>query len=186
MNQGIILGIDPGMSRCGWALLGYDRDDPVAKPAYIASGVWETAHSKGESVWARSIDLAVAIQDTIRSWQYMLDISVGDMLRMRAAVEAPAYGAKFASQNVSHCRGVLAATLPASGHEIRDIIDITPTELKRRVLGRGVGDKQDVRSKLLQLVDGVEWQTGWLDESDALAVAYTAWHQNTDGFETKT
>ena len=179
----IIIGIDPGMSRCGWAMLRHNLEDPTEKPYRTASGVWETSHSKGQSIWARSRDLCEAIQDTLR--EYFADpAEEGPRNRMRAAVEAPAYGARFQQHNVSHCRGVLAAMLPATGHEIFDIIDITPTELKRRVLGQGVaGDKQAVKDRLPQLVDNVVWQTRWLDESDALAVAYAAWQQNLDGFQ---
>ena len=184
-RAGIILGIDPGMSRCGWALLAYDRHDPTAKPACLSSGVWETAHAKGESVWRRSTDMADLLQATFRDWRESLGIKIGDLMRMRAAVESPAYGSQHSSHNVSHCRGILSIMLPASGHEIRDIIDISPTELKRRVLGRGVGGKQDIRSKLPQLIDDVDWQTRWLDESDALAVAYAAWHQNADKIQSE-
>ena len=183
-RAGIILGIDPGMSRCGWAMLSYDRDDPTAKPVWLASGVWETAHSKGESIWARSIDLSGQIAETLA------DIPRHQPDRpaaiSRAAVETPAYGSRHSSHNVSHCRGILS--LSCALRQIYDIIDITPTELKRRVLGsRKTGmakhDKQDVKAKLPELIDNVVWQTRWLDESDALAVAYAAWHQNLDGFQ---
>ena len=183
-DYGIILGVDPGMSRCGWALLNYDRNDPTAKPAYLSSGVWETSHAKGESIWRRSTDLMAAISVSILDWHFLLGIPDSDLLRMRAAIETPAYGSAHSSHNVSHCRGILSATLKTEG--ITDITDIAPTELKRRVLGQGVaGDKQAVKDRLPQLVDNVVWQTRWLDESDALAVAYAAWHQNTDGFPTK-
>ena len=186
-QRGIILGIDPGMARCGWALLSYDRDDPTAKPTYLSSGVWETAHSKGESVWRRSTDLMAAISVCILDWHFLLGIPDSDLLRMRAAIETPAYGSKHSSHNVSHCRGILAAKLETEG--ITDIIDITPTELKRRVLGsrkQGKHDKQDVKDKLPELIDDVDWQTRWPDESDALAVAYAAWHQNTNGIQPET
>ena len=166
-------------------MLRHNLEDPTEKPYRTASGVWETSHSKGESIWARSRDLCEAIQDTFR--EYFADpAEEGPRDRMRAAVEAPAYGARFQQHNVSHCRGVLAAMLPSTGHEIFDIIDITPTEPKRRVLGsrkQGKHDKQDVKAKLPELIDNVVWQTRWLDESDALAVAYAAWHQNLDGFQ---
>lgn len=172
---GYILGIDPGMSRCGWGILRYNRDDPTETPTYFASGVWETAHSKGESIWAKSRELITAITETFAYCDTHL------AMPNRVAVELPAYGAAYSSHNVSHCRGLLAVLL--RGYELEDVIDIASSEVKRRAAGGGNSGKDAVSVALSHKIDGLRYQTKWLDESDALAVAYSAWHQNTDGFQ---
>ena len=165
----LYLGIDPGLTRCGWALMC----TAGALPLYLASGVWETP--RDEDLWIRGRKLAEAAAETLDELRsFTADGSFG---RCAAAVELPAMGPRHGSVHTRHCRGVLAVVLPA---EMSDIRDIASTECRKRVLGAAEAGfrKEDFREALPRLIDGVEWSTEWFDESDALALAYSAYDQD--------
>ena len=169
----IILGVDPGLTRCGWALMEYNGDDPTARPDYVDSGVWQTSHTKGESLWKQAQELYVLIDHTFWNWHK------ASTLPGRAAVEAALWTRGSSGERISLARGVLAGCLMEN--TVRDVIDISPAEIKRRATGSGKAEKQEVREQMEQLLDW-KFRTVHFDESDAVAVAYAAWQQNLAGF----
>ena len=169
----IILGIDPGLARCGWALMEVNDDDPTARPEYVDSGVWQTPRHQGQSLWKRAQELYVLIDHAFWEWHK------ASTLPGRAAVEAALWTRGSSGETVSLARGVLAGCLMEN--TVRDVIDISPAEVKRRATGSGKAEKEEVR-KQMEFLLGWKFRTIHYDESDAVAVGYAAWQQNIAGF----
>ena len=168
-----ILGIDPGLTRCGWALLQINPNNPTEKK-YAHSGTWQTQPIKGETIWKRAQELYTLIDQSLDDW------GRSDLLVTRAAVEEAVWGGRQGNQNASTARGVIACALKEWA--IYDITDMKPTEAKRRTTGNGRAEKKEVRRTLENLL-APEWRTKHEDESDALSIAYAAWQQNTAGLD---
>ena len=168
----MILGIDPGLSRCGYGLVCHYPLAPRGKLHYVDSGVWETAHSDGETPWHRGDQLRDKICDTLDDWKEhgFLD---GDS-PLQVAVEAPIYAGAKGAHNTQFARGLLCAVL--SDYSIYDITDINPAAVKKLAADEGNADKEAVKVAMKKKI-GIIWNTRHYDESDAIAIAYAAWRQ---------
>ena len=156
----LILGIDPGTRILGYSLL--DTDD--AKPRLVVMDV----------LYLRKIaDFHLRIRKIFDSTQRIIDSYHPD----HVAIEAPFVGKNVQSMlKLGQAQGVaIAAALS------RDLsyTEYEPAAVKQRVTGNGNASKEQVAS-MLQSIFGFNDQPQYLDASDALAVAYSCYMEQTD------
>ena len=156
----LILGIDPGTQILGYSLLDTDG----AKPQLVVMDV----------LYLRKIaDFHLRIRKIFDSTQRIIDSYHPDHI----AIEAPFAGKNVQSMlKLGKAQGVaIAAALS------RDLsyTEYEPAAVKQRVTGNGNAAKEQVAA-MLQSIFGFEDIPHYLDSSDALAVAYTCYLEQTD------
>ena len=159
----LILGIDPGTRILGYSLLDTDG----AKPQLVVMDV----------LYLRQIaDFHLRIRKIFDSTQRIIDSYHPD----HVAIEAPFVGKNVQSMlKLGQAQGVaIAAALS------RDLsyTEYEPAAVKQRVTGNGNAAKEQVAA-MLQSIFGFENLPRYLDSSDALAVAYTCYLEQTDPLE---
>ncbi|MBR3488191.1 MAG: crossover junction endodeoxyribonuclease RuvC [Bacteroidales bacterium] len=156
----LILGIDPGTRILGYSLLDTDG----AKPQLVVMDV----------LYLRQIaDFHLRIRKIFDSTQRIIDSYHPD----HVAIEAPFAGKNVQSMlKLGKAQGVaIAAALS------RDLsyTEYEPAAVKQRVTGNGNAAKEQVAA-MLQSIFSFEDLPRYLDSSDALAVAYTCYLEQTD------
>jgi crossover junction endodeoxyribonuclease RuvC len=140
----LVLGVDPGSLRAGWAVLGGSAD----RPRLVACG---------------EIRLPADL-----SFHAATERVVGAHAPAEAAVEAPFHGISARSAlQLAHARGVVLAVLGASGIPVTEY---APASIKKAVTGSGRADKGQVQAMISRLVPGAGATHG-PDVFDAIATA---------------
>ena len=162
----VILGIDPGFTSCGWALL----DMSSARPRAIAAGVIRTKPSKGVKV--RKCD------DNIARLQEITDaLSLLHEEHRFAVIAAEAQSwTRFANADraVAMAWGVIAATAELFNCPV---VQIRPQDAKKELLGDASASKAAVQAHLESNVVGAEKELSKITPSqqnhaaDAMACA---------------
>jgi crossover junction endodeoxyribonuclease RuvC len=147
-----VLGVDPGLTRCG---LGVIEGVPGRPPALVAAGVVRTGAD--EDVAARLL----AIEQEIERWltEYRPDA---------VAVERV-----FSQHNVRTVMGTAQAGAVAIVCAARRGLPValhTPSEIKAAVTGNGRADKDQVTAMVMRLLRMTE-RPSPADTADALALA---------------
>lgn len=148
----LVLGIDPGSVRTGWALV----DGDAGHAAMVAADVISLpAKMEFPSRMAALLERFATVLETRRP-----DVAV---------VEAPFHGVNARSAlQLAHARGVVLAVLGGRGIPVEEY---SPATIKKTVTGSGRADKDQVR-RMVQAVLSVRLADGSSDLSDALAAAY--------------
>jgi len=147
----IVLGIDPGTHRTGWAIV--EPDGPRFRNVH--TGV---ISSKEETLDGRLLEIYRGVVEVIEKFK-PTDMAVENI-----------FFARFpqAALKLGHVRGVVM--LAAAGMGL-PVAEYPPALVKRAITGRGRADKSQV-AKLLAALCG--WRTlPPVDATDALAVALT-------------
>lgn len=147
-----ILGIDPGIGRCGFAVIEHTgRDTTLRECGCIVTGA-----DMPES--SRLVEIRKDLNYIIHKWQ-------PDM----AAVESLffAVNAKTA-MTVGQARGVILVTL--AEHNLK-IIELTPLQVKMSVTGYGKADKKQVQTMIVKLLK-LKKVPKPDDAADAAAIAW--------------
>ena len=149
----LVLGIDPGSVRTGWALV----DGDAGRAAMVQADVISLpAKMEFPARMALLLERFAAVLEAARP-----DIAV---------VEAPFHGVNARSAlQLAHARGVILAVL--GGREI-PVEEYSPATIKKTVTGSGRADKDQVR-RMVQSVLSVRLADDSTDLSDALAAAYS-------------
>lgn len=147
----IILGIDPGLARLGYALL--KKEGP--KVHYLTCGFIKT--HQGEKKPVRLALIYDHLLEICRDYQPTI-LSVEKVFFSRNAKSA---------LEVGEVRGIV---LLLGRQEGLEIFEYTPLEVKQTVTGYGNADKLQVR-KMVQLLLNLQKIPGPADVSDALALA---------------
>ncbi|HYU20229.1 MAG TPA: crossover junction endodeoxyribonuclease RuvC [Chloroflexota bacterium] len=153
-----ILGVDPGLTRTGWALVVADGH------AYRLLGAGVVAPPpKGE--------LATRLAEGYRRFTLVLEECRPDLIVMEDVFTAPRY--PQAALKMAHLRGVLC--LAAALAKV-DVVSLTATTVKRRLTGNGHASKEQVQRMVFELC---EVRAGKMpsDLSDAVALAIAGLHQ---------
>ncbi|NMB92461.1 MAG: crossover junction endodeoxyribonuclease RuvC [Parcubacteria group bacterium] len=145
----IILGIDPGTSRIGWAILKTKKHDILP----LEYGCWELKEKEQEK---RLLRISQNINRVIKKYQ-------PDFLALEKVFFFK--NAKTV-MSVSEATGVIA--LSAEKNKL-PCLRLTPLEIKQNLIGYGRADKKDVQ-KIIQLVFSLKEIPKPDDISDALAV----------------
>ena len=144
----IILGIDPGSTKCGFAIV----QDGVC----LDHGTVKTIGSHARHRRLRIIGTALA--GLAQRWQ-----------PGAVAMEIPRGTYRTATLALGECRGIAAlVTDPAP------VFDYGPSEIKKAATGKGVAGKDQMRAGVSRLF-GLDVDTVTEDGADALAVAWLHW-----------
>ena len=156
----LILGIDPGTQILGYSVISTDS----AQPQLLVMDV----------LYLRKIaDFHLRIRKIFDTTQRIIDSYHPDHL----AIEAP-----FAGKNVQSMLKLGKAQGVAIGAALsRDLsyTEYEPAAIKQRVTGNGNAAKEQV-AMMLQGIFRFSNMPQYLDASDALAVAYTCFMEQTD------
>ncbi|MCY4008206.1 MAG: crossover junction endodeoxyribonuclease RuvC [Anaerolineaceae bacterium] len=150
----IILGLDPGLARLGFAVI-VSRNDALHA---LCHGVFRTDAQEDE---------ATRIEQLVQKVESLIDEYDID----EAALEELFFSRNVSSAlKVAQVRGALLFTLKRAGIPL---VALAPNTVKRSVCGHGRASKQEVaRMSALRL--GLAEAPRNADEADALAIAITA------------
>lgn len=147
-----ILGIDPGTSRIGFGLIETEGGLKLLDYGTIE---------------AKEKNLPGKIANATSQLKALLKKSNPDLVALEKL---------FFSRNrktaisVAQARGALLAGVMEHGVEL---CEFSPTEVKSRVTGYGLADKQGV-AKMVKAILKLDTLTGYDDASDAIAIAIAA------------
>ena len=148
-----VLGIDPGLTRCGYGAV-VRRDGNLRA---IAAGVLRT--DTGADVASRLADL----QEGIRTL-------LGELAPEVVAVERLFFQSNVrTAMSVGQASGVVLAEAAAAGCTV---VQYTPNEVKSAVTGTGSAGKEQVQ-RMVQALLGLATTPRPPDAADALALALT-------------
>lgn len=128
-----ILGIDPGLANCGYAVVREERGELSA----AAYGCISTSSKKGEP--ARLAEIHKAIQEIIR--KYRPDVVASERLLFKTNVTT--------AISVGRAQGVVFL---AADKRALDVHEYTPMEIKQAVAGYGGADKRQVQQMVKKLL----------------------------------
>jgi len=150
----IILGIDPGTTRIGYAIIDKKDADTLVILTY---GCLETKNKEQKD---RLSEISVFVADLISKYRPEI-LAIEKLFFTKNAKTA---------FTVSEARGVIIDR--ANSQNIR-IFDFTPPEVKLAVAGYGKAEKDQVRKMPCRILK-IEKPPKLDDASDALAIAITA------------
>ena len=146
-----VLGIDPGLSRCGYAVL----DAGHRPPRLAALGVLRT--SPDDSVPQRLHELQLEVRALI-----------GEFRPAAVAVERVLFSVNVRTAiGVAQAAGVVMAEAVAAGAEVGEY---SPNEIKLAVAGDGAADKTQIETMVQRLLR-IERPIRPVDAADAAAIA---------------
>jgi crossover junction endodeoxyribonuclease RuvC len=147
----IILGIDPGTTIMGFALLRVENN----QPRVLLMDVLKLAHQK--DIYARLEMIHTKVMELIKLYQ-----------PSTFAIEAPFFGKNVQSMlKLGRAQGVAIAAAMQS--KLPDT-EYSPKKVKQSITGNGNADKDQVW-KMLQRILSIDEQPQYFDATDALAVA---------------
>jgi crossover junction endodeoxyribonuclease RuvC len=148
-----ILGIDPALNSLGWGIIQQDHH----KIYYIASGTVKTKPSK--AMQYRLADIYHEIESIINQYQPKVIVMEQTFVNNNAV----------SSMKLGFVRGAIMALV---GKQDLSFYEYKPNTIKKTLTGVGHAEKQQVKHMLSLVISSLPAVDN-LDESDALAVAYT-------------
>lgn len=153
-----ILGIDPGLRRTGWGVVGCEGN----RLAYVACGSVTT-------------DDKAALAERLVAIHRGLSRIVGEFAPQEAAVEATFVSRDaVATLKLGQARGI-AMLVPAQAGLV--VAEYAPNLVKKTIVGAGHADKKQIRMMIGVLLPRAAPQSD--DAADALAIAVTHAHHRT-------
>ena len=154
----IILGIDPGSYNVGYGIL------QIEKRKIIAAGCDTIIVKSKLQLAERLVQIHVGMDKIIA--EYKPDIAV---------VETIFYGKNIKSAfTLGHARGVILLAL--AQHNI-EIVEYSPREVKKSVVGNGNASKEQV-GYMVQKILNLSTKPKTEDAADALAIALCQFNKN--------
>ena len=145
-----VLGVDPGLGRCGWAVL-------ERRGGRVAAVGYGTVHTEGEQVAPRLATLAAQLRQVLAAHR-----------PEALAIERLFFNANVGTaMTVGQASGVVL--LLAAEHGLA-VTAYTPPQVKRAVTGSGTAPKEQVGYMVKALL-GLASVPAPADTADALAVA---------------
>lgn len=154
-RTGRVLGIDPGTLRMGFAVLDGER----GAARLVESGVLEAPASATP---------ARRLGQLFRALTVVVERTAPDCV----AIESSFFGKNALSMlRLGEARG---CALAVAGSRDLPAFDYAPARVKKSVTGNGNATKEQVARALLALLPGMATlaELAWLDQSDAVAVAW--------------
>jgi len=173
----IILGIDPGSIKVGFAIV--DVSPKLRRPKILELGTWELLRAiHGErkmqreaSLGERLENLAVHLKDLLEEWN-------PSVIGLEKAVH---YKNAASAQTLSEARGVIRLLLHQNLESAdKRLIELSPTMVKKVASGAGSASKEGVlksmKLRFPELQEMMQNSDFHFDAFDALAIALTAWN----------
>lgn len=156
----IIMGIDPGVERMGYGVIGYSGGAHKPLAHGLISTSRELAHGE------RLSELHAALKGLIAL--HRPDLVAVEKLFFQKNIKT--------AMKVGEARGVVILSAAEAGIPI---VELTPNEVKVSVTGYGKADKRQVQ-KMIKTLLNLKEAPKPDDVSDALAIAFTgAFFKNT-------
>ncbi len=153
-----VLGVDPGLTRTGWAVL-----EPSGRGyMLVAAGV--VAPRSPESLEDR-------LADGFRKFDALLETHRPGLIVLEDLFATPRF--PRSALKMAHFRGVLCL---AAGLRRIEVLSLTATTVKQRLTGNGHASKEQVQRMVFQLCDFGAARAS-TDLSDAVALAIAGLHQ---------
>jgi len=150
MSAVLILGVDPGLNRCGWGVVASEG----SRLSYVAHGVIKPAPAQ---------QLASRLHDVFEG----LCKVMGDHCPHEAAVEETFVNSNArAALALGQARGVALAAAARSGIAVAEY---APATIKKAVVGSGAADKTQIAFMVRRLLPAAGDVSA--DAADALGVA---------------
>ena len=146
-----VLGIDPGLSRCGYGVV--HRKD--GKEIALAAGVIETPSEMGTPY------RLTLLRDEVRELIVDYQPDVVDIERVLCQHNAAT------AISVAQAIGIVMTEGISAGCEV---VEFSPNEVKQSVAGHGGADKKEME-KMVQILLGIKTPLEPVDAADALALA---------------
>ena len=146
-----VLGIDPGLTRCGYAVVDADRP----RPSPVAIGVMATPVDADlpERLARLKIDITALLEE------YRPDVVAVERVFFQVNVRT--------AMSVGQASGIALSEAWAAGCEV---VQHTPNEVKQTVTGHGGADKAQV-GRMVQMRLGLPTVPKPADAADAAALA---------------
>lgn len=146
-----VLGIDPGLSRCGYGVVEQRR----TKPRAVAAGVLRT--EPHQPVPERLAELQTEVRGLLDEFEPHV-----------VAIERVLFQVNVrTAMGVGQASGIVMAEAAARGC---DVVEYSPNEIKLAVAGYGGADKEQME-RMVQTLIGIETPLRPVDAADAVAVA---------------
>jgi crossover junction endodeoxyribonuclease RuvC len=147
-----VLGIDPGLTRCGYGCLDWSGPNKVRA---VSAGVIRTD---------REQDLPYRLA----TMQAEICSLIEDLAPSVVAIERVLFQVNVSTaMAVGHASGVVMAAAATAGCEV---VQYSPNEIKLAVTGYGAADKQQVE-RMVRAQLKIEQELRPVDAADAIAVA---------------
>ncbi len=153
----LILGIDPGSRFCGYGLL------EIQKRAILAAGCDVVDISRQKDLLKRLDLLYTAIDGVIE--EYKPDVAVVESMFFQKHIRS--------IFTLGHARGVILLAIARHGVPM---LEYSPREIKKAVVGNGNASKQQVRYMINQMLK-LKSQPSKDDAYDALGIAMCHYHR---------
>ena len=153
----IILGIDPGTTIMGYAVIKIEKGLPLLLTMDVLKlAATKNIYSRLEMIHTRVCSLIAEYKPTT------------------FAIEAPFFGKNVQSMlKLGRAQGVaIAAAMQAK----LDVTEYSPRKVKQSITGNGNADKEQIW-KMLQAILTIKDQPKYYDATDALAVALCHYYQ---------
>lgn len=148
----IILGIDPGIGRTGYAFLKHTSKET----SLIECGCITTAPGRPDS--DRLLEIKQDLTSLIKKWRP--DVAAMESLFFQTNVKT--------AMSVGQSRGMLMVTIAEAGLKL---IEVTPLQVKIATTGYGKADKKQVQ-KMIQTLLKLKKIPKPDDAADACAIAW--------------
>ncbi|WP_419945230.1 crossover junction endodeoxyribonuclease RuvC [Candidatus Poriferisodalis sp.] len=161
-----VLGIDPGLSRCGYGVVEQRSGTQRARIEAVALGVIRT-------------DPAEPIADRLATQMRELQALVDEFSPAVVAVERVFFQVNArTAMGVAQVAGLAMAVASAAGTEV---VEYTPSQVKQSIAGWGGADKEQMQRMVGELL-GLPGHPQPADAADAAAVALchlslAPWHR---------
>jgi len=148
-----VLGVDPGLSRCGYCVIRADGRQPRA----VALGVFRT-------------DPALPVPRRLAELSVDFSALLDEFSPVAVAVERVLFQVNVrTAMGVGQASGVLMAEAAGRG---MDVVEYSPNQVKDAVAGHGAADKQQVQ-RMVQILLDLPAPPHPPDAADAAAIALT-------------
>jgi crossover junction endodeoxyribonuclease RuvC len=159
------LGIDPGLTRTGWALVATER----GQYRLLESGVIAPRSDAGTD------DLGGRLADGYQRFVSILELTRPSLVTVEDLFTTPRF--PKSALKMAHLRGVYCLAVAQAGIPL---LSLTATTVKQRLTGNGHASKEQVQRMVLQLCDirpGSRAENVPSDLSDAIGLAIAGLHQ---------
>ena len=155
------LGIDPGLTRSGWALVSVER----GQYRLLESGVIIPRSDAGAD------DLPGRLADGYLRLVKVLELTRPTVVTVEDVFATPRF--PKAALKMAHLRGVFCLAVAQAGIPL---LAMTATTVKQRLTGNGHASKEQVQRMVLQLCE-IDARKVPSDLSDAIGLAIAGLHQ---------
>lgn len=153
-----VLGVDPGLTRTGWAVV-------------VADGQRYRAVDAGVIAPRAAAELGSRLAEAYARFTTLLEVHRPDLVALEDLFTTPRF--PKAALKMAHLRGVLCLAAELAGVTV---LPLTATTVKLRLTGNGHASKEQVQRVAFHLCD-IEAVRVASDLSDAIALAIAGLHQ---------